>query len=396
MNNEKQMENEAIKSRIDRVKNIVLVLSGKGGVGKSTVAVNLSAELARQGQRVGLLDVDIHGPSIPGMFGLDDEEVHSDGEEIVPVVFSENLSLISVGFLIKDKNEAVIWRGPMKHNIIKQFISDVQWGDLDYLIVDCPPGTGDEPLGVAQLVGKRAEALIVTTPQRVSIDDVRKSITFCRKLDMNILGIIENMSGFVCPHCDNTVNIFDAGGGEKLGIELNVPFLGHVPIDTNIMKACDIGEPFVSANKDSETSKKFKQIVEKILYSDGNTMEVTEEYLIKKDIKMKIAIPLAEGKLAMHFGHCEQFALIEVDESGIVISKDEITPPPHEPGLLPAWLHELGATHIIAGGMGSRAQGLFTQNDIKVIIGAPSLTPEELVSMYVAGKLISGENVCDH
>ncbi|MFC1552262.1 iron-sulfur cluster carrier protein MrpORP [Candidatus Latescibacterota bacterium] len=328
MNDEKQKEQEAINNRIDRIKNIILILSGKGGVGKSTVAVNISVELAKQGQRVGLLDVDIHGPSIPGMFGLDGTHLASEGDDIHPQEFSDNLSLISVGFLIKDKNEAVIWRGPMKYNIIKQFISDVKWGDLDYLIVDCPPGTGDEPLSVAQLIGKRAEALVVTTPQRVSIDDVRKSITFCRKLDMNLIGIVENMSGFVCPHCNNTVDIFDAGGGESLGKELNVPFLGRVPIDTNVVKACDEGVPFISTNKNSDTSKKFAQIVDKILHSNGNVKEIEEENLIEKDNKMKIAIPLAEGKLAMHFGHCEQFALIGVDENGSVISKEEITPPP--------------------------------------------------------------------
>jgi ATP-binding protein involved in chromosome partitioning len=277
MNDEKQKEQETIKKRIDRIRNIILVLSGKGGVGKSTVAVNISAELAKQGQRVGLLDVDIHGPSVPGMFGLDGKQLVSNGDEIIPVEFSENLSLVSVGFLINDRNEAVIWRGPMKYNIIKQFISEVSWGDLDYLVVDCPPGTGDEPLSVAQLIGKRAEALIVTTPQRVSIDDVRKSITFCRKLDIDLIGIVENMSGFVCPHCNNTVDIFDAGGGESLAKEFNVPFLGRVPIDTNIVKACDEGVPFVSAKSNSEISKNITQIVEAILHSNENVTEIEIE-----------------------------------------------------------------------------------------------------------------------
>ena len=175
------MIREAIKKRMARIKNTILVLSGKGGVGKSTVAVNLSVELASNGMRVGILDVDIHGPSIPGMFGLEGKRLVSSGETIIPVAFTENLSVISIGFLIEDRKDAVIWRGPMKYNIIKQFISQVEWGDLDYLVVDCPPGTGDEPLSVAQLVGESATALVVTTPQRVSIDDVRKSITVLSK-----------------------------------------------------------------------------------------------------------------------------------------------------------------------------------------------------------------------
>jgi len=237
MTTEMEKEQEKINECMAHIKNTILVLSGKGGVGKSTVAVNISVELARQGIKVGVLDVDIHGPSIPSMFGLEGKRLISDGENIIPVEFSDNLSVISVGFLMEDRKDAVIWRGPMKYNIIKQFLSQVNWGDLDYLVVDCPPGTGDEPLSVAQLVGENASALVVTTPQRVSVDDVRKSITFCRELNLKMHGIIENMSGFVCPNCGETFDIFDSGGGETLSKEMDVKFLGRVPIDPGIVGA---------------------------------------------------------------------------------------------------------------------------------------------------------------
>ena len=396
MTPEQEKEQEAIKKRMARIKNTILVLSGKGGVGKSTVAVNLSVELASNGMRVGILDVDIHGPSIPGMFGLEGKQLLSNGEAIIPVAFTENLSVISIGFLIEDRKDAVIWRGPMKYNVIKQFISQVEWGDLDYLVVDCPPGTGDEPLSVAQLVGENASALNVTTPQRVAIDDVRKSITFCQKLNMKLLGVVENMSGFVCPHCGKTVDIFESGGGEMLSKEMKVPFLGRVPIDPNIVRACDEGVPYIIAQNNSNATKAFRKIVEGILYAEGESKEIEETKLIKEKNPMKIAIPVAEGKLAMHFGHCERFAIIDVDESGNIVSKEEIKPPLHEPGVLPAWLHEQGATHIIAGGMGSRAQGLFAQNGISVVVGAPVSTPEKIAEAYVKGNLAAGDNICDH
>lgn len=263
---EREKEQKAIDDRMAHIKNTILVLSGKGGVGKSTVAVNMAVELAREGKRVGLMDVDIHGPSIPGMFGLDGAQVLHNGSAIIPMEFTGNLSIMSIGFLLQDKGDAVIWRGPMKYHVIRQFISDVEWGELDYLIVDCPPGTGDEPLSVAQLVGAgKAGAVVVTTPQRVSVDDVRKSVQFCRKLDVKILGVIENMSGFVCPHCGKTSDIFDSGGGETLAAEMKAPFLGKIPIEPAVVQSCDEGKPYVLKNSDSETAKAFRKVVDSIL-----------------------------------------------------------------------------------------------------------------------------------
>ena len=228
----------------------LLVMSGKGGVGKSTVAANLAVSLALAGKTVGLLDVDIHGPSIPKLMGLETEHLVVHGREIVPIEIGGNLRVMSIGFLLQSAADAVIWRGPMKYGVIRQFLKDVEWGPLDYLVIDAPPGTGDEPLSVAQLVGQPAGAILVTTPQDLAVADVRRS---------------------------------------------------------------------------GETS-------------------------------MKIAIPMADGRLCMHFGHCEQFALVDVDEiAGKPTNTTLVTPPPHEPGLLPRWLHEQGATVIIAGGMGQRA-----------------------------------------
>lgn len=264
-NSEQEKGQRAIEERMSRIRCILLVLSGKGGVGKSTVAVNIAAEFAREGKEVGLLDVDIHGPSIPGMLGLTGEQILTHDGAMIPVEFTPNLKVMSIGFLLKGREDAVIWRGPMKYGVIQQFLGNVEWGDLDYLVVDSPPGTGDEPLSVAQMVGKRASAIIVTTPQRVSIDDVRKSIDFCRKLEMPIAGIVENMSGFVCPHCGGTADIFENGGGKKLAEETGVPFLGNIPLEPGVVRASDAGRPFVVVNQDSAAKQAFHAVIENLL-----------------------------------------------------------------------------------------------------------------------------------
>ncbi len=377
----------------------ILVMSGKGGVGKSTVAANLAISLALQGRQVGLLDVDIHGPSIPKMLHLEDAEVETIDGRIQPVQLA-GVKMMSIGLLLRDRDAAVIWRGPLKMGAIKQFLEEVDWGELDYLIIDSPPGTGDEPLSVCQLAAPLDGAIVVTTPQDVATADVRRSISFCRQLDLRVLGVVENMSGFVCPHCGTMTDIFKSGGGERMAAELDVPFLGRIPIDPAVGVACDDGRPFVYHYNKTETAKAFAKIAEPILaLSSGSARVQPDNQTTDKGDpgKMKIAIPTAEGKLCMHFGHCEQFAMLDVDASGkIVTGKTMVTPPPHEPGLLPKWIHEQGANVIIAGGMGQRAQALFVENGIKVVVGAPAGTPEELAALYFAGTLVSGTNVCDH
>ena len=250
-----------LQHRLCRIDRKLLVMSGKGGVGKSTTAVNLALTLANAGRKVGLLDVDIHGPSVPKMLGLDDYRPEVNEEKGMAPATYKGIKVMSIGFLLAKSTDAVIWRGAMKHSAIRQFISEVNWGDLDDLIVDCPPGTGDEPLSVAQLIGAEARAVVVTTPQAVALLDVSKSITFCRSMEMPIAGLVENMSGFHCPHCQELIELFGSGGGEALAKEMNVPFLGRIPGDPEMVKAGDNGTPLVVAHPDSPAAEAFSNIV---------------------------------------------------------------------------------------------------------------------------------------
>jgi len=238
-------------------------------------------------------------------------------------------------------------------------------------------------------------AVIVTTPQDVATADVRRSINFCRQLQLPVLGVVENMSGFVCPKCGEVTDIFKTGGGERMAADMGVPFLGRIPIYPAVGEACDDGKPFVYHYSQMETAKAFERVIGPILALSNNaTTEQTNE---GEKTAMKIAIPVADGKLCMHFGHCDQFAIVDADEkTKKVTGQRMLTPPPHEPGVLPKWLHEQGANVIIAGGMGQRAQALFAENGIKVVVGAPGDAPEKVATDYLAGTLKAGANVCDH
>lgn len=249
-----------LASRLCRIKHKIVVLSGKGGVGKSTVAVNLAVGLHLAGKKVGLLDVDIHGPSVPTMLGLEQSQVMEGNGELVPVDLN-GMKVISLGFFLKDRDEAVIWRGPMKTGVITQFIRDVAWGDLDYLIVDSPPGTGDEPLSVCQTLEGADGAVIVTTPQKVAAVDVRKSISFCRQINLPVLGVIENMNGFVCPKCGELTAVFQSGGGKLMADDMGVPFIGSVPIDPKIAEAGDSGVAFLQQYAESATAALFQSLL---------------------------------------------------------------------------------------------------------------------------------------
>jgi ATP-binding protein involved in chromosome partitioning len=249
--------------RMGRVKHKVMVMSGKGGVGKTTVAVNLALTLAAKGYEVGIMDADIHGPNVPKMLGIEDERPRVSEEGITPVFVPPRLKVMSLAFLLQSRDTPVVWRGPLKMGAIRQFLTDVFWGDLDYLIIDLPPGTGDEPLSVAQLIPHIDGAIIVTTPQDVALLDSRKAVTFAKELGMPVIGIIENMSGFKCPKCGEAINLFKIGGGKRAASDMSVPFLGRIPIEVMIVLSGDSGIPFVLEHE-SEAASAFEAIVDSI------------------------------------------------------------------------------------------------------------------------------------
>ena len=261
------------KVKID-VKHIILVLSGKGGVGKSTVATNLAMSLANKGYNTGIVDLDIHGPNIPKMLGLEDKRLESrDGKTIEPVRLTGNLGVVSMAFLLPDTTSPVVWRGPMKFTAIKQFLEDVNWGDMEYLVVDLPPGTGDEALAIAQLAPNIDGAVIVTTPQDVAVLDSIKAVKFIQQLDLRVIGIIENMSGMVCPHCGNEIDLFGEGGGKRAAKDLGVPYLGSIPLDPDMRRAGDEGRPFIvrrpGMSADNPTWDHVDDVMQAVLRSIG-------------------------------------------------------------------------------------------------------------------------------
>ncbi len=261
-----QMQDKEIETSLSRIKNKILVMSGKGGVGKSSVAAYLSVALAKRNKKVGLMDVDLHGPSIPRMLGLKGNVgPGTQGSKATPVQYLPNMQVISVESLMgEDKDAATIWRGPLKIGVIRQFISDIEWNDLDYLIIDSPPGTGDEPLTVAQTI-PGAKALIVTTPQEISLADVRKSINFCRQVNMEILGLVENMSGLSCPHCGKTIDLFKSNGGMLTAKKENLRLLGTLPIEPQVVAGGDDGNMSILENEEIPFSKAFNKIADDVV-----------------------------------------------------------------------------------------------------------------------------------
>ena len=258
-------EDFKLQESLGKIKHVIIVMSGKGGVGKSTVSTNIACTLSMMGYQTGIMDVDITGPNIPKMFGIEDERLEVENEKLIPVLVPPSLKVVSMAFLLPSKDDAVVWRGPVKMTAIRQFIEDVEWGDLDYLVVDMPPGTGDEAISIIQLIPKADGMVIVTTPQDVALLDSRKSITFSAQANIPIIGLIENMSGFVCPHCGKTTDIFKSGGGVATAKNMNIQFLGAVPIEPRIVVTGDSGMPIVIDDPDSVSAKVFKEITQKII-----------------------------------------------------------------------------------------------------------------------------------
>jgi len=259
-----KLEDEAIKLSLSKIKHKIFVLSGKGGVGKSSISANLAASLSKKGYKTGLMDVDVHGPSIAQMLGLTELLDISESKLLMPKQINGNLKVVSVQALMQDKDQAIIWRGPAKSGMIRQFVSSVDWGELDFLIIDAPPGTGDEPLTVVQTIPE-ALGIIVTTPQEVALADIRKSISFCKTVHLKTLGIVENMAGFKCPHCNEPIDLFSSGGGEKTAKAQGLTFLGSIPFDTEVVISGDSGVPIMLQDKETRFSKGFDKIVENII-----------------------------------------------------------------------------------------------------------------------------------
>ena len=256
-------QDAAVKSSLDKIKNKIIVMSGKGGVGKTSTSVNLSIALSKKGHNVGIMDVDLHGPDVPRMLGLDGMPEVNSNRKLNPMRFSDNLKAISIEAFTPSKDDAIIWRGPLKFSAIRQFIGDVDWGELDFLVIDSPPGTGDEPLTVAQTI-KDARAVIVTTPQEVALADVRKSINFCKTVDMNIFGLVENMSGFACPHCNEMIELFGTGGGERTAQQMGIDFLGSIPFDPKVVACGDTGACYQETHTDSAVTRAYAALADKL------------------------------------------------------------------------------------------------------------------------------------
>ncbi len=261
-------EDESIRD----IKHILVVISGKGGVGKTTVAVNLAVELSNRGMKVGLIDADIHGPDVPQMLGItDDKPYPGEDNKIIPVKYNKNLEVISIEYFLPSRDTPVIWRGSLKHKMIEQFIKDINWGPLDYLIFDLPPGTGDEPLSIIQLIPKITGFIIVGTPQEVAMLDVKKAINFAKQVKAPIVGLIENMSGFVCPHCGEVTYIFKKGTGEKISKEYEINFLGSIPMEPQVVEDGDDGTPLILSHPASKSAEAFRKVVDNIVkYTEEN------------------------------------------------------------------------------------------------------------------------------
>ena len=261
----REQEKKRLQEKFFHIRHKVMVMSGKGGVGKSTVATNLAASLALRGYQVGILDADLHGPDVPRMLGIEGRHLIGKGDGVEPVEVFAGFKAVSMALLSQEPDKAIVWRGPLKHSAIRQFLRDVNWGDLDFLFIDLPPGTGDEPLSVSKLIQEVDGAIIVTTPQDVALLDSRKAVNFSKKINIPVLGIVENMSGMACPHCGESIDLFKIGGGEKAAKELGVPFLGRIPIDPRVVHCCDSGKPFVAQAEESPAKTSFTRVIENLL-----------------------------------------------------------------------------------------------------------------------------------
>jgi ATP-binding protein involved in chromosome partitioning len=375
---------------IEDIQHKIVVMSGKGGVGKSTVATSLAVSLAKGGARVGLLDCDIHGPTIPKLLGIEDGKVSSSALGLQPVTGPFDLKVMSMGFLLSDPDCPIIWRGPAKMSVIRQFLEEIFWGKLDYLVIDLPPGTGDEPLTIAQLIPGIDGAIIVTTPQEVALLSVRKSIKFAEALRIPIIGMVENMSGFKCPHCSAETDIFGSGGGQRAAQEMNVAFLGKLPCDPKIIEGGDHGKAFIPECASPGTAESWISIVKKV-----------EDFVEKEGgFGMKIVVPSMkpgglDADVSAHFGHCEVFTLVELDGKKVKKASTIENPEEHDCMVPVEVLLKKGVKTVLIGGIG-RNPLLGMQNvGIAVYIGASGKV-KDAISDYQEGhlRLAKADDIC--
>ena len=366
-------EEKALCRTLAQIRHKILVMSGKGGVGKSSVAVALALGLARAGHKVGMMDVDIHGPNVLRMLGLKEPFDLASAQFLMPPEIFHNLKVISIEAVMRDREIAVIWRGPLKHQLIRQFLTEVQWGFLDYLIIDAPPGTGDEPMSVAQTIPE-AKAVIITTPQEISLADVRKSINFCQKINLDILGLVENMSGYHCPHCGKDLPLFRKGGGERTAQAFNIPFLGSLPFDPQVVEAADQGQLVELTEENSPFFEGLRPVVKYVA-------KVLPPQPAREPGELRFAVPLDNGKVAAAPTKAAEIALLTVKD-GAITNKEIMPRPDLDPANFMFWLENLGVSHL-AGDLGEAAIGLLKRKGIDVVTPSLDQTPEQVVEAYV-------------
>ncbi|MCS7200118.1 MAG: P-loop NTPase [Caldimicrobium sp.] len=366
-------QDKRVREQLSKIKHKIMVMSGKGGVGKSTIAVNLAVGLSLQDFMVGLLDVDLHGPSIPKMLGARELKLsrRPDGR-LGAIKYSPNLKFLSIEPLLPSEDSAIIWRGPIKISAIKQFIGDIDWGELDYLIIDAPPGTGDEPLTIAKTIPD-AYALLVTTPQEVSLIDVKKSIRFCQKVKMRILGLVENMSGFICPHCGKPVDLFKRGGGQKLAEEMGIRYLGRIPVDPRIVDTGDRGKPIVGAYPESITAEAFDELIRNIIAAT----ELMQKELLEEKY-MRIAVPVsAPNKIETSEERFSLFSIYDIENKRILVK--DVVKKSDDQSLLD-FLKEQVVTHILLFNPTEELSERLDKENIKVLrIDDKDGNPDQLI-----------------
>jgi ATP-binding protein involved in chromosome partitioning len=371
MDSEAAEQDRTIHNSPSLIQHKYIVTSNKRGVGKTSLAANLAVALSKRKVNVGLIDLDLHGTNISNMLGLQGIYETDENKQFVPESYSEYLKVISIKSILKNVNQTVIWRGDLKTHIIRQFIADVNWGELDYLIIDSISGTGDEPLAAANAIHD-AKVIFVSAPEKEYYPHVRKQVRELINLYENaqnpILGFVENKSGLFCTKCDKT-----AEGMFRESIIFNVHYLGRIPIDSQMPYCTAAGQSYLEKYPNSETAHGYELIVDKII----------EDSRLQKSVVTKIAIPISEGRLFPSFGKATEFAIFYIQNQQI-IKKEILRPPSHAPNVFPRWLHELGVSVIIAGSMGPKAMENFRAEGTTVIIGSSRTSPGELVQQYLS------------